>query len=151
MIHTRVGGALAIFFWCIFAGCDSRFADVRGQVTVNGEPVPELIVYFIPQHGPRAEGTTDEEGYYRLTTPGKGAGAVVGKHSVCFVPPPPEEDELAKQRLSEEQYVAGELPELSEEPLTSVVPRRLMSIHTSRLVREVQKGSNEFDFELVEH
>ena len=149
MISARAAVALAIVVGML-TGCNSELADVHGQITNNGEPVPEVIVYFVPQHGPRAQGTADEEGRFQLTTPGTGTGVVVGKHQVCFVPPPSEEEELAKQELSEEDYIAGKLPETSSRPPKSVVPHRLMSIHSSRLNREVQEGPNEFNFAIEE-
>jgi hypothetical protein len=74
------------------AGCDGReFAEVEGVVTLNGQPLPDAEVVFLPDPergnpGPRAGGYTDPCGYYRVHVerPPK-EGTVLGPHRVCII------------------------------------------------------------------
>ncbi len=76
------------------AGCgDSKFsfAPVAGQVLLDGKPVRNARVVFMPQTtradgeaGPYSNGTTDEEGRFTLSSVQENSksGAVVGPHRV---------------------------------------------------------------------
>src|SRR5262245_36065495 len=75
-----------------------QFADVSGVVKLDGKPMPDARVEFLPDpgkgtHGPRASGTTDAEGRFHLVRDDDREGAVVGFHRVLVqdartFPPP---------------------------------------------------------------
>jgi hypothetical protein len=73
------------------SACNSGppFAEVSGVVLLDGKPMPDAIVQFIPEldkntNGPTSSGNTDEEGRFRLKSDDKYGkdGAVVGFHRV---------------------------------------------------------------------
>lgn len=75
-----------------------RFAEVSGVVLLEGKPMPDALVEFLPDpyegtHGPRCSGITDAQGYFRLVRDDERAGAAVGFHRVLVqdvrtFPPP---------------------------------------------------------------
>jgi hypothetical protein len=71
-------------------GCGGvEYAEVEGTVTLDGKPLPEVEVLFLPDperggRGPRSTAFTDEFGRYRLRTDKGQAGAVVGSCRVCI-------------------------------------------------------------------
>jgi hypothetical protein len=77
-------------FVCLLAfaaGCNSgpEFAEVQGTVRVNGKPLDQLMIVFIPDTGtagPDSFGYTDDKGHYTLTSHTNIPGAVVGTHRV---------------------------------------------------------------------
>lgn len=74
--------AAAIFM----AGCDGSgvdTAEVKGKVTVAGQPVEGITVLFSGVGRP-ASGITDSSGNFTLTTIDRGDGAVPGQHQVSF-------------------------------------------------------------------
>jgi hypothetical protein len=74
------------------AGCGGReFAEVEGLITLNGQPLPDVEVVFLPDPeldnpGPRAGAYTDARGRYRLHVerPPR-EGTVLGPHRVCII------------------------------------------------------------------
>lgn len=78
----------------ITVGCNNskfKFAEVAGRILLDGEPVPEAKVVFMPtaanddgESGPYSQGVTDTDGRYELNTMDVDprAGAVVGPHRV---------------------------------------------------------------------
>jgi hypothetical protein len=84
--------ALACFLGCgLAAGCSSgpRLAEVRGRVTMNGQPLKNVKVSFHPDpdkgtRGAGSNGTTDADGNFTLTYEGGKPGAVVGHHRVIL-------------------------------------------------------------------
>lgn len=85
--------ASAIAFASI-SGCGGskfKYAEVEGRVVLDGAPVPDARVIFMPmttnedgESGPYSQGVTDADGRYKLTTQGEKtrSGAVVGSHRV---------------------------------------------------------------------
>jgi hypothetical protein len=70
-------------------GGEHGVASVAGTVTMDGKPVPDLVVTFTPQAaagaanpGKSATGRTDAEGKFTMSTYEMGDGAIVGKHQV---------------------------------------------------------------------
>jgi hypothetical protein len=60
---------------------------VEGTVTLDGAPVANVLVQFVPNmdptlQAPQSSGYTDEKGHFRLTCDNKRAGAVIGQHDV---------------------------------------------------------------------
>src|SRR5437899_202900 len=68
---------------------------VEGVVTIDGIPLPNVAVQFIPQgesgtkkvalQAPLSQGQTDEKGHFDLICSDK-PGAVIGKHKVVILP-----------------------------------------------------------------
>jgi hypothetical protein len=109
-------------------GCGSRgpkTARVSGTVTMSGKPLPKVGVTFLPtKKGPVANGTTNENGEFTLTTTRRGDGAVIGKHKVTV-------------GIAEEGQKNPGIPESYGSP------------HTTKLTAEVASGKkNEFTFDV---
>jgi hypothetical protein len=78
------------------AGCGGgshETAPVSGQVMLDGKPLANAMVMFVPEAGagakdpvPSAVGTTGDDGRYSLVlqSGAKKTGAVVGKHKVMI-------------------------------------------------------------------
>jgi len=66
-------------------GCGSKgpdLAPVIGILTLDGEPVANAAVMFVPEEGGRpAEDVTDQQGRFNLATLKPGDGALVGTHT----------------------------------------------------------------------
>ena len=80
------------------AGCTSKYTPVpvSGVVTLDGQPVSKATVYFYAvgddKEGRPAQGATDENGEFRLSTLGDGDGALPGEYKVVvhkYVPTQP--------------------------------------------------------------
>ena len=92
---------LIAFSLVVIVGCGERrdyeLAPVSGHVTVNGKPMPGLVINFQPRGktpedltpGPGSFATIDEQGRYSLRTADEHneEGAVVGKHVVRLIVP----------------------------------------------------------------
>ncbi|QDT91685.1 hypothetical protein [Gimesia algae] len=78
----------------ILTGCSGKsddlpdLAEVTGQVTLDGKPVPDAIIDFYPQGAQQKKqsrastAATDEEGKYSLMYNNDTAGAILGDHIV---------------------------------------------------------------------
>jgi hypothetical protein len=65
------------------AGCGGKTVKVEGIVTLDGTPVQGATVIFVPQGGEReANGLTDADGVFHLTTFNTGDGAMPGTYKV---------------------------------------------------------------------
>ena len=86
-LAVRNGSFLAAaYVAAMLSGCGDagpHMAPVSGVVTLDGSPVANAAVMFVPEGGGRpATGLTDEEGKFSLETMKPGDGALVGKHQV---------------------------------------------------------------------
>ena len=136
------------------AGCSRgpRFAEVEGKITLNGRPLPDMEVVFLPDPevgtlGPSSSGYTDDKGHYQLVTNKGQSGAVVGTHRVCLrdlttLPTPPLlEAESNSQRAGPRGGKAA--------PKVSRVPAPYSSSQETPLrAVEVKPGGQTLDFEL---
>jgi hypothetical protein len=73
----------------MLAGCSGgapvpKLNSVTGRVTLDGEPLAEAIVSFIPDKGPPSGAITDDEGKYVLKFKTGDVGAVAGEHTVTI-------------------------------------------------------------------
>jgi hypothetical protein len=73
----------------LFAGgCGSsgpQIVPIEGTVTHNGEPVPNLLIYFVPTDGRPSWGLSNEGGRFILDYDPEHKGAKVGTHQVWVV------------------------------------------------------------------
>lgn len=88
----QVPFALFLVAVVLAAGCGGRpFAEVEGTITLDGKPLPDAEVTFLPDSlagnpGNNATGTTNEEGHYRVRSArDKKDGTILGVHRVVVV------------------------------------------------------------------
>lgn len=127
--------------------------EVEGVVTLDGQPVPDATVTFVPVqegNGASATGTTDSEGKYRLTAMASGASAeagagtlpgeyYVGVMKVNLPAVPTSEEALAPQ--------GKQRP--TSAPLTHVVPQKYNVPKDSGLKATVKEGKNDIPITLT--
>lgn len=148
----RVSGVLAICVPLSLAGCrtDSYpVAEVQGRVMLDGKPLSEVQVTFVPEAAdvalPSSFGTTAEDGQYGLTLYDGRSGAVVGWHRVVV------EDLAAINQAA----VAGREAQDEQAPATiplrsrSRVPERYTTTAQSPLRREVRPDGGRVDVDLT--
>ena len=120
-VASKAKGALHFRFllltslFLLFGACGhSQLVPVSGQVTLDEEPVSDIVVNFQPILGettdasfsPSSSGITDAEGRYKLRT-SEQAGAVAGKHVVTLIykdAVPPDAEELFLQNSGDRKW-----------------------------------------------
>jgi len=95
--HTFV---VFVCFAALLAGCSRggvRVYEVKGTIQWDGQPVEGAVVFFYPEDIGNtsinmAQGITDKQGNFRLSTAGGevGKGAMAGSYKVAVMKGPPE-------------------------------------------------------------
>lgn len=121
------------------AGCAQKssvsLAPVSGMVTLDGKPLPNVMVSFHPDTGERAGyGMTDATGRYEIRYTGTKMGAPVGHHLVRI-------ESGILQNIGDTE---PEKPTPTEEPV--YLPPQYNE--ESQLTADVRRGPNTFDFSL---
>lgn len=110
------------------SGCGNsevKLGTVTGVVTMEGAPLPEAIVRFLPSaEGRTSQGVTDAEGRYTLQYTAREAGARVGPAKVMIMTGDPGDASFR------DETVAFEFN------------------HETKLTVDVRPGKNVFDFEV---
>ncbi|MCC9609044.1 hypothetical protein LOC68_07210 [Blastopirellula sp. JC732] len=124
---------LAIFALLAIAvggGCSSgnragvELAEVTGVVTLDGKPVKQVEVMFMPEGGAiESRGITDDEGKFVAYYPPAYPGAIPGKHHVLF-----------------------ELKDADQHP--DLIPKKYRQGSKGIEVDVAKDGPNDFTFEL---
>jgi hypothetical protein len=122
-------------------GCGPRVAKVEGTLFLNGGPLPDIEVYFIPDgergtRGPRAAAITDSAGHFQLDLGDLGRGAVVGHHRVVLIdrsslPPVPDprfDGPGARPRMPQPSRIPAAYTTATTTPLRAEVPSSPQSI-----------------------
>lgn len=104
----------------LVAGCETPYATVNGQVTLDSKPLQGATVGFYPDQGRGSHGETDAEGRYELKYTHKKVGVPPGK---CVV-----------RIMTADANTIEKLPKKYHEE--------------SKLAEEVKPGANVFNFEL---
>ena len=127
-------GAAALLA-CNGCGRGMETIPVAGIATLDGQPVADAGILFLPVAGGRpASATTDAAGRFELSTLDPGDGAIPGEHRVT----------VNLLRLTNvEQNEQGEMIVLPGGTRTEwIVPERYSKAETSGLVVEVKSGMN---------
>ena len=125
---TLVTAALSVAGGCGPGG--PAVGQVEGTVTLDGSPLPKAMIEFQPDQGAPSYGETDAQGHYALAYTVRRKGALVGHHTVRIT-------------------TAGEVTDEASGETVNVPERVPPWYHLqSQLECEVEKGKNEFDFEL---
>jgi hypothetical protein len=80
--YLIIGASLSMM---VCSGCGEsgpEVASVEGTVKLDGQPLPDATVMFIPENGRPAAAMTDAGGHYVLTFTEGRKGAMPGKHKV---------------------------------------------------------------------
>lgn len=117
-----------------FAGCNSSgielpdLGSVTGKVTMDGNPLPNVMVAFQPEAGGRFSfAKTQSDGTYELIYIDNVKGAVIGNHKVMVTTP----NESAGPDPSYKDPIPAKYNEATE------------------ITKEVKAGSNQIDIELA--
>jgi hypothetical protein len=139
MLRSR-GRLLAGFalLAALAVGCNRgpKFAEVEGTVRMNGKPLANVRVEFLPDpekgtKGPPASGVTDANGRYELKLDDQRPGAVVGHNRVLL-------HDLAPY----ENLPPGRLPD-SYKLKPSRLPPQFFDASRTPLQKEVKEGGRQ--------
>mgnify|MGYP001245889079 FL=1 len=135
------------------AGCDSGppTGDVTGTVTMDGKPLTNAIVSFVPQSGGQtAIGKTDSAGKYELYRRGE-RGALLGTHTVVITTVQEPVAAAPSMSSDSEEYLkqasGGNPSDYNQAIVKEPIPARYNK--QSTLTMEVSKGKNTIDLELT--
>ena len=120
-------------------GRGPKIGHVNGTVTLDGKPVPNATVIFVPRHAkPRSPsyGWTDDAGRYRLAYSRNRLGAIPTEHVVQIVTEKPSKQELRKLKENG-----------SPAPVHVPIPQKYAN--DGALIAVVAKGHNEINFDLT--
>ena len=119
----------------VLCGCGPKrpeLVPVTGTVVYQGQPVAEAQVTFMPVGARPANGQTDAEGKFQLTTYEKNDGAVPGEHSVTV-------SKMVDTGKKQNSYAVME----------SALPEKYQSPKLSGITQKVSaEGPNDFRIEL---
>jgi len=129
--YTVIGSVLICTL--LVSGCGggrSDLAAVSGKITLDGQPLSEALVEFVPQHpnGVVSLGRTDRNGFYSLMATRTATGASIGENKVRITTYEIL-DEGGKQRVVKER-----------------VPTKYNS--ATELLVTVKSSGNKFNFDL---
>jgi hypothetical protein len=133
---------LLLLCFCCTLGCNDGKVSVRGQVTLDGAPLADAGVVFIPvESGPSCSATTNAQGYYELESANK-KGVKPGKYQVA----------ITKQVYAGGKAGADGLEVHSENAgggfrVTWLAPKKYSDVKTSELTADVTTDSGKsYDF-----
>lgn len=143
-------------FGCGGGAASVALVEAKGKVLLDGEPLTNAQVSFVPASGPSASGTTTSDGTFKLTTGGR-LGAVPGECRVTvFAVAKGESDATAKRESMTPEDMAKmagteEFQNLMDESISEVIPSRYTKPDTSKLTATVSNNpaDNDFFFELT--
>jgi len=134
------------------AGCGPTgpaLGMVKGLVTMDSKPLPNVLVTFEPESGGRAStGKTDATGNYSLIYMDK-EGAIVGKHKVRVTvlgETPQAVKEISSSDPEYEKQALGTGSQDAAKAPTLVIPEKYNA--KSEMVHEVKSGENTINLEL---
>lgn len=137
----------SLLFIVAFIGCGSssiRVEYVEGIVTLDGEPVSEATMTFLPKTETppmeMATGMTDANGAYKVSSvTGKAvAGAVAGEYKVA----------ISKVLITAKEVEYGAIRGPHDIQQTHLLPAIYADYQNTPLTATVNKGKNKIDFEL---
>lgn len=131
-----------VCFCYLLIGCSSGGPQVvpfEGTVTHNGEPVPNLRIYFAPTGGRPSWAVSDSAGHFKLDYDADHTGALVGTHKVFVVDNGGVVDETAAMSGA---------PRPKKSPAMAEILKKYGNKDTSPLDVEVKKAERSFQLKL---
>ena len=132
-------------FVLMITGCGSdgpELIPVSGTVTLNGTPIDEVVVTFVPHHaGKPAMGLTDKQGRFSLSTTELDDGVAVGPYYATVT----SIDQGATRPDAQGLSTGLEMHPRQK----SIIPERYTLFQTSGLSYEVQDGMEPISIKLT--
>ena len=157
--RTFLGFAVAAMAVLTVAGCGRpsgvSFAPVTGRVVVNGQPLAEGSVHFVPDEsqgtsGPMSTGVLQSDGSYTLRGPGQNVGAMVGNHRVYLSLPLRNQVPTPVPVVVDGEVVVQTLPRDAGSGTAAGIPKKFLQAETSAWTATVSAGkANVLDFEIT--
>jgi hypothetical protein len=97
MIHRSLP-LITSLLYLFNLGCSRggpEVVPIEGILTHNGEPVPNMRIYFVPTDGRPSWGVSDTSGRFALSYDPEHQGAKVGTHTIWLVDESANVDETA--------------------------------------------------------
>ena len=119
-------------------GCGGpKYVPVSGVVTLDGSPVANAGVMFVPiEEGPTAAGTTDSNGRFHLKTINR-TGVIARRYRVV----------VSKQEVTPAANPSGSLIPMDVR-VKWIVPEKFSKAETSGLTADAASDHTEFQFDL---
>lgn len=144
------------FLLCLsmIVGCGESgpsLGKVTGKVTLDGKPLPNAIVSFVPEDGRRSSSAmTNDQGVYTLAYIDQ-AGAVIGKHKVSITSTPEVQTLTMEDIPSDDPRYAEMMKSRLSDYNNAKTKEKLPAVYNSKseLVYEVTSGSNTIDLPLT--
>jgi hypothetical protein len=129
---------MLVLLVAICAGCGGpKFVPVSGVVTLDGQPVANAGVMFLPvDKGPACGGTTNADGKFDIMTTNR-RGVAPGPYHVT----------VTKREVSGRGMFDTAGPKTST--TRWIVPERYSNVSSSKLEADVKPGAHDFVFELT--
>ncbi len=128
-------------------GCGgSRTSPVKGVVTLDGKPLADASIQFVPQgEGRDATGQTDKDGQFVMSTFQPQDGVAPGTYKVVISPPAGSADPT-QYASSEEAMSAASKPRAKKDSASRALPQKYSRSDQTPLVQEVPvQGKLRFD------
>mgnify|MGYP000341931140 CR=1 FL=1 len=155
-LRKTVGISCAACLCLVLAGCGgdtiekSPTSPVSGKVTLDGEPLVNVTVTFVPSGGGKiATGKTDSDGMYTLTPYEEGDGAIPGSCKIWISGALPTAAlDAEKKRMMDETGIDKFDEDTDTANGPSVVPLKFTKVDTSGLTATVSESDNTIPLEL---
>jgi hypothetical protein len=107
-------------------GCGAeKLVSVSGTATCNGKAVPNLVINFVPEKGPKSYAVTDKTGHFEMICTDGRNGVVLGKHRVWV--------HLNTTGTKENPALRKELLALRAEPAIAQMLKKYGNVETTPL------------------
>ena len=129
----------------LLAGCGGSISSVSGTVTLDGKPLADATVQFVPDGvGRDATGQTDKNGYFSMSTLKPGDGVVAGNYKVVISRPLGEVDKTVHATSGDAMNVPAKAP--VKKDAGPAFPKKYTQPGLTPLTQEVPvSGSLKFD------
>jgi hypothetical protein len=126
-------------------GCGGSVSPVEGVVLLDGKPLANVSVQFVPQGSGRdATGQTDKSGEFAMSTFKPGDGVMPGSYKVVISPPAGTPDPAQYATAEEAMAAASKAPATKE---STTFPQQYTRVDQTPLKQDVPT-SGKVRFEL---
>ena len=150
--NLTIFGLAAIGFstLCGCGGSDlPELGYVEGTVTLDGKPLPNVVLTYQPNKARPSYGRTDENGWYELTYTDDNPGAVLGTHNVRISSADAAGGGSDDGTYEESYEDEGDYEDSDQESAGKGEKVPAKYSRNSELTADVKSGDNVFDFALT--